>query len=149
MGEHAAGKGLRAAQEREAIRPLRGGHGAALRPEGQLLEGESLHSTPADSAWQIWNEPAGFLGFGDRTIFWAEPYDSALPTYVKMLRASRDRIKAADKSAQIVLAGFYGQSWNTMAQLYKPGARKLLDTVTTHPYARTVSNAGGDPADGP
>lgn len=91
--------------------------------------------------WQIWNEPAGFLGFGDRTLFWTEPFSNSLPVYVGMLKASRTSIKKADKGARIVLAGFYGRPWLTMDQIYKAGARKLFDVVTIHPYASNVSDS--------
>ncbi len=87
--------------------------------------------------WQIWNEPAGFSGFGEWTGFWAGPLD-ALSTYKSMVKASRKEIRRADKGAQIMLAGFFGQAWTTMEQVYGAGYRKLFDVVAIHPYARTV-----------
>ena len=88
--------------------------------------------------WQIWNEPAGFLGFGDRTVFWEPPFDTAMRDYTAMLKAARKGIRKVDPKARIVLSGFFGRSWLTMAQLYKAGYRKLFDVVAIHPYAKTV-----------
>ena len=46
--------------------------------------------------WQIWNEPAGFSGFGDWTGFWSGPL-AALTTYKAMVKASRKAIRRADE----------------------------------------------------
>ena len=74
----------------------------------------------------------------DRTSFWEAPRDQALPTYVAMLKASRARVRKVDRNAKIVCAGFFGQSWKTLSQLYAAGGGKYFDTAAIHPYARTV-----------
>ena len=110
----------------------------------------SLPATPI-RMWQIWNEP-------NFTSYWSEqPF---APGYVRLLRAAHDAIKAADPSAQVVLAGFADFSWQYLAQVYAiPGAKNLFDVVAVHPYTarpdgvivilqrvRDVMNRAGDPA---
>ncbi len=92
--------------------------------------------------WQIWNEPAGFKGFGDSggAFGWGGDVNTAKTVYKAMLKSARSEIKKADKGAKIVLSGFYGQAWNTMKQAYKAGYRKLFDVVAIHPYASSVSD---------
>jgi hypothetical protein len=90
--------------------------------------------------WQIWNEPAGYLGFGDLSFGWQGDLSTAKTVYKSMLKSARSEIKKVDKGSKIVLAGFYGQVWRTMKQAYQAGYRKLFDVVAIHPYNRTVSN---------
>jgi hypothetical protein len=82
--------------------------------------------------WQIWNEP-------DFTVYWSkQPFEAG---YVKLLRAVRPAVRAADPGAKIVLAGLPNFSWRYLADIYKfKGARKLFDAVAVHPY--TASPAG-------
>jgi len=99
--------------------------------------------------WQIWNEP-------NIPAFWPpQPYYSR---YLALLRAAHDAIKAADPSAEIVLAGLPNYSWLELARIYgHRGARNLFDVVAVHPYtkypqgvitilsyARAVMNQHGD-----
>ena len=101
--------------------------------------------------WQIWNEP-------HFTSYWsAQPF---APAYVRLLAAAHTAIKAADPSAQVVLAGLADFSWQYLAQIYRvPGARAAFDIVALHPYtaqpqgvitimqrARAVMNQFGDRA---
>ncbi len=83
--------------------------------------------------WQIWNEP-------DFTVYWSkQPFESS---YVKLLRAVRPAVRAADPGAKIVLAGLPNFSWRYLADIYKfKGARKLFDIVAVHPYTATPSGA--------
>jgi hypothetical protein len=82
--------------------------------------------------WQIWNEP-------HFTSYWSQqPF---APSYVRLLRAAHDAIRAADPSAKVVLAGLADISWQYLAQIYMvPGARSLFDVVAIHPY--TAKAAG-------
>jgi hypothetical protein len=82
-------------------------------------------------AWQIWNEP-------DIPRYWVgKPWPS---TYVPLLRAARNAIKAADPGAQIVSAGLTNRSWEDLGELYRAGARGLFDAAAIHPFSRRVSN---------
>jgi hypothetical protein len=90
--------------------------------------------------WQIWNEPAGFLGFGDRSFGWEGDLSTAKTVYKAMLKSARTEIRKVDKGAKIVLAGFYGQAWRTMKQAYGAGYRKLFDVAAIHPYAKNPSD---------
>lgn len=78
--------------------------------------------------WQIWNEP-------DFTVYWSQqPWE---PGYVRLLRATRPALRAADRKAKLVLAGLPNFSWTYMARLYKMHARGLFDAVAVHPYTAT------------
>lgn len=82
--------------------------------------------------WQIWNEPESPLAWSEQPS-WA-------PSYVKMLRAARVAVKAADPSAKVVLGGLTNFSWDYLAQIYKvPGARGAFDVVAVHPYTKYPS----------
>jgi hypothetical protein len=83
--------------------------------------------------WQIWNEP-------DFTVYWSQqPFEAG---YVKLLRAVRPAVRAADPGAKIVLAGLPNFSWRYLADIYKfKGARKLFDVVAVHPYTATPAGA--------
>jgi arabinogalactan endo-1,4-beta-galactosidase len=98
--------------------------------------------------WQVWNEP-------NINVFW--PRRPFQPTYVKLLRAAHNAIKAADPGAKVVLAGLPNYSWVQISKLYKAGARDLFDVAAVHPYTkypqgvitiiqkvRQVMNAAGD-----
>ena len=78
--------------------------------------------------WQLWNEPNLRYSWTERK--WA-------PGYVKLLRAGRKAIKAADPGARIVLAGLANVSWADLEQIYRVrGARRLFDEVAIHPYTK-------------
>ncbi len=76
--------------------------------------------------WQVWNEP-------HFTSYWTtQPF---APSYVVLLKAAHDAIKAADPTAKVVLAGLADFSWQYLAQIYRqPQARNLFDIVGIHPY---------------
>jgi hypothetical protein len=78
--------------------------------------------------WQVWNEP-------NTTTFWnQQPF---APSYVALLRAAHDAIKAADPGAKVVLAGLPNDSWDALDTIYAiPGARHLFDAVDIHPYTK-------------
>lgn len=99
--------------------------------------------------WQVWNEP-------NITDFWSsEPFAD---TYVELLRAAHDAIKAADPGAMVVLAGLANDSWDALDAIYQvQGSEPLFDAVAIHPYtaqakgvvtilklARAVMNRYGD-----
>jgi hypothetical protein len=81
--------------------------------------------------WQIWNEP-------DLAKYWAQK-DWA-PGYVRLLRAARKAVKAADPSAQIVLAGLTNRSWLDLRRVYRAGGGRLFDLAAVHPFSRRVAN---------
>ena len=57
------------------------------------------------------------------------------PSYVALLKAAHDAIKAADPGARVVLAGLADSSWLDLARIYRVrGARSLFDIVAIHPY---------------
>ena len=98
--------------------------------------------------WQIWNEPIF-------PVYWAQqPWE---PRYVRLLRATRPALRAADPGAKLVLAGLPNASWQYLATLYRLHARGLFDAVDVHPYTaapqgvitilrrvRAVMNHNGD-----
>jgi hypothetical protein len=81
--------------------------------------------------WQIWNEP-------DLGKYWAQK-DWA-PGYVRLLRAARKAVKAADASAQVVLAGLTNRSWLDLGRVYRAGGGRLFDLAAVHPFSRRVAN---------
>ena len=82
--------------------------------------------------FQIWNEPDinRYLHAGDA---WPQ-------TYVKLLRAGRDAVKAQDAGAQVVAAGLTNKSWQDLDKLYAAGGRGLFDAAAVHPFSARVSN---------
>ena len=98
--------------------------------------------------WQIWNEP-GIL------YFWSEqPFAGS---FVPVLRAAANGIRAVDPGATVVLAGLNNRSWEDLAEIYAAGGRGSFDAVAIHPYtfrpadvlrvvrrARRVMRANGD-----
>jgi hypothetical protein len=82
-------------------------------------------------AWQIWNEP-------NHLYYWSDqPYER---DYVALGRAARTAIKQADPNATVVMAGFADRSWESIAAVYKAGAKGVFDVVAIHPYTYKVSN---------
>jgi hypothetical protein len=82
-------------------------------------------------AWQLWNEP-------DHLHYWSDqPYQR---DYVRLARAARTAIKAADPGATVVMAGFADRSWDSIASVYRAGAKGVFDVVAIHPYTFEVRN---------
>ena len=82
-------------------------------------------------AWQIWNEP-------NLTRYWtSQPF--AKP-YVKLLRASRRALRAADPGSRTILAGLPNESWIALRKIYKAGGRGAFDAVALHPYTGRPRN---------
>jgi ABC-type glycerol-3-phosphate transport system substrate-binding protein len=80
-------------------------------------------------AWQLWNEP-------DHLHYWSDqPYQRG---YVRLARAARTAIKAADPGAKVVMAGFADRSWDSIAAVYRAGGKGVFDVVAIHPYTFEV-----------
>lgn len=103
-------------------------------PRGAFwAENPDLPRRPLRS-WQIWNEPNLRASWSDAR--WRDPY-------VRLLRAGRRAIVAADPGAKIVLAGLSNYSWRSLAAIYRGRrARGLFDEVAIHPYTRDVKGLG-------
>jgi len=81
--------------------------------------------------WQVWNEP-------NHAFYWSEqPFAR---DYVALLRAAGRAIHGADPGARVMLAGFAERSWETIASLYRDGARGSFDVAAIHPYTFKVEN---------
>ncbi len=109
------------------LRALVGRYG----PNGSLwAEQPSLPRTPIRD-WQIWNEP-------NLTRYWsAQPFAKS---YVKLLKASRRALRAADPGSRTILAGLPNESWIALRQVYKVGGRGAFDAVALHPYTGQPKN---------
>lgn len=98
--------------------------------------------------WQVWNEP-------DLPYYWpAHSGESQVATvngrkvrsrnfgwaatYVAMLRASRQRILAADPSAQVLMGSLTNRSWKSLTTAYSAGAKGAFDSVGVNIFASTV-----------
>ena len=86
--------------------------------------------------WQIWNEP-NFFYFA---------YPVSPQRYAKLVRISSQAIKRTNRSAQVILAGLFGEptargkrgmpAATFLKQLYRvPGIKNRFDGVALHPYA--------------
>jgi hypothetical protein len=90
--------------------------------------------------WELWNEP-------NRTEFWPTGPDPA--QYLILLRALSGAVKAADPSAQVVLAGLWFRPGpedgvpltDYLPALYEGGGASLFDAVAVHPYEATPQEA--------
>jgi hypothetical protein len=100
-------------------------------PSGSLwAEQPGLPRVPIRD-WQIWNEP-------NLTRYWtSQPF--AKP-YVKLLRASRRALRAADPGSRTILAGLPNESWIALRKVYKAGGRGAFDVVALHPYTGRPRN---------
>lgn len=80
--------------------------------------------------WQVWNEPE--LGY-----FWdTRPFARS---YVALLRVAHQAIKAADPTANVLLAALTNHSWDDLKSIYKvKGARNLFDVVAADAYTRSA-----------
>jgi hypothetical protein len=98
---------------------------------GTLWAGNPTVPKLAITRWQIWNEP-------NLTGYWSQqPFAAG---YVKLLKASRTAIRAADPHATVLLAGLPNDSWNALQTIYAAGGRGSFDAVAVHPYTKLVSN---------
>jgi hypothetical protein len=100
-------------------------------PNGSLwAEQPGLPKLPIRD-WQIWNEP-------NLTRYWTpQPFARA---YVKLLRASRRALRAADPGSRTILAGLPNESWIALRQVYRAGGRGAFDAVALHPYTGRPRN---------
>ena len=102
-------------------------------PHGTLWDGAARREPIR--RWQIWNEP-------NFRLFWAPRVSP--PDYGRLLAASASAIRAADRGAQIVLAGIAPvgagmKTWVFMRRLLRvPGVRSHFDLAALHPYSVTV-----------
>jgi hypothetical protein len=77
--------------------------------------------------WQIWNEP-------NFTFHWSvQPFARR---YVKLLRASRRALRAADRGSQTILAGLANESWIHLRAVYRAGGKGAFDALALHPYTK-------------
>jgi hypothetical protein len=98
---------------------------ARYGPHGSLWEEHQDVPRMAIRDWQVWNEP-------NFPFYWTtQPF--AKP-YVKLLRASRRALRAADPGARIILAGLANESWTALRAIYRAGGRGSFDAVALHPY---------------
>jgi hypothetical protein len=75
-------------------------------------------------AWQLWNEP-------NLRGYWSEqPFAAG---YVKLIKAARAALKAADPGAKAILAGL-PNGWAALRQIYRAGGRRGFDAAAIHPY---------------
>ena len=59
---------------------------------------------------------------------------------MRLLRVARKAVKAADPSAQVVLAGLTNRSWLDLRRVYRAGGGRLFDLAAVHPFSNRVSN---------
>jgi polysaccharide biosynthesis protein PslG len=98
-------------------------------PNGSFwTENPTLPATPV-RRWQVWNEP-------NIRYYWHQPFASG---YVKLLRASRAELQAADPGARIVLGGLTNKCWKALGEIYAAGGKPYFDVVAIHPYTKKVS----------
>jgi len=75
-------------------------------------------------AWQIWNEP-------NLRSYWSQqPFAKG---YVRLLKAARAALRAADPGARAILAGL-PNGWDALARIYRAGGRRFFDAAAVHPY---------------
>jgi hypothetical protein len=104
---------------------------ARYGPQGSLwAENPGVRRLPV-RRWQIWNEP-------NITRYWAvQPFAKS---FVRLLRAARSALRAADPGAKVVLAGLPNESWKALGSIYSAGGRGTFDIVALHPYTGKPSN---------
>ena len=100
-------------------------------PGGELWKANPGVKASPIRTWQIWNEP-------NLKLFWDQ--DQWETTYVSVLKAAHDAIKAADPKGKVALAGLVNTSWEDLASLYKAGAKGLFDVLALHPYTGLMKN---------
>ena len=105
------------------------------RPGGEFwAQNPQLRAVPI-RAWQVWNEP-------NVPFYWSrQPFAAG---YVKLLKAARAAIRAADPKATVLLAGMTNgarsPSWVALRMILRAGGRGQFDAVALHPYTSKVSN---------
>jgi hypothetical protein len=75
-------------------------------------------------AWQLWNEP-NLRGYWSR-----QPFAKG---YVRLLKAGRAALRAADPGARAILAGL-PNGWDALRRIYRAGGRRFFDAAAIHPY---------------
>jgi hypothetical protein len=103
------------------LRALIGRYG----PSGSFWAKHPALPGPPLRDWQLWNEP-------DHLRYWSDQPHAR--DYVRLARAARRAIKDADAGARVVMAGYADRSWDSIATLYRAGARGVFDVVAIHPY---------------
>ena len=100
-------------------------------PSGSLWAEQPGLPRMAIRDWQIWNEP-------NLTRYWsAQPFAKS---YVRLLKASRRALRAADPGSRTILAGLPNESWIALRKVYKAGGRRAFDAVALHPYTGKPRN---------
>jgi hypothetical protein len=101
-------------------------------PGGSLwAEHPGLRARPI-RAWQIWNEP-------NLRGFWSQqPFAKG---YVRLLKAARGALRAADPGARAILAGL-PNGWDALRQIYRAGGRRSFDAAAIHPYTARADRVG-------
>jgi hypothetical protein len=81
--------------------------------------------------WEVWNEP-------NLSYYWSkQPFARS---YVALLHAAHDAIKAVDPASQVILGALTNASWNALKLIYRvPGAGRWFDGVALHPYTKYPS----------
>jgi hypothetical protein len=81
--------------------------------------------------WEIWNEP-------NLSYYWSkQPFAQS---YVALLHAAHDAIKAVDPASQVMVGALTNASWNALKLIYRvPGAGRWFDGVALHPYTKSPS----------
>ena len=59
---------------------------------------------------------------------------------MKLLRASRRALRAADPGSRTMLAGLPNESWIALRKIYKAGGHGAFDVVALHPYTGKPRN---------
>jgi hypothetical protein len=104
---------------------------ARYGPRGTLWAEHPELPRMAIRDWQVWNEP-------NLTRYWtSQPF--AKP-YVRLLRASRKALRAADPGSRTILAGLPNESWTALHAIYHAGGRGSFDVVALHPYTGRPHN---------
>ena len=100
-------------------------------PSGSLWSEQPGLPRMAIRDWQIWNEP-------NLTRYWStQPFAKS---YVRLLKASRRALRAADPGSRTILAGLPNESWIALRKVYKAGGRRAFDAVALHPYTGKPRN---------
>jgi polysaccharide biosynthesis protein PslG len=85
--------------------------------------------------WQIWNEP-------NIPFYWSKQPFAA--SYVRLLKAARAAIRAADRRATVLLAGMpnaaRSPSWVALRMILRAGGARQFDAVALHPYTSKIAN---------
>jgi hypothetical protein len=87
----------------------------------QRFDGQN--GRPHVKAWEIWNEP-------DDNVHWRNGPQPDI--YAGLLKASYNRIKAANPAATVVTGGMVGNHYAFLEQLYARGVKGHFDAVGTH-----------------